>query len=226
MHDYDLGEMEKQFVEVEKGFKSWAEGKPTGGLFPVPPPPDRGPATPKMPTAGLPKPPPPPPEPEVEIFVRESLFDSFVEDFIKQYQLDPAQIDAARSILAEFKVKAGAFKESNRVELTKVAKEHKEAMDAKDRDRIAKAETDRKKLLEPVYVLFGEMDERLKALLTSAQLERHGARQDATATKIDPLTEISPIHGAPPPSTLPKAIDKGKSDEPVPQKPDASKTAP
>jgi hypothetical protein len=43
MHDYDLGEMEKQFVEVEKGFKSWAEGKPTGGLFPPPPPPDPAP---------------------------------------------------------------------------------------------------------------------------------------------------------------------------------------
>ncbi len=223
MHDYDLGEIDKQFVEAEKNFKSWAEGKPSGALFPAPPM-DRSPPTPKMHTAGLPKP-PPPPEPEVEIFVRESLFDSYVEDFIKQYELDPAQIDAARSILAEFKQKAGAFKESNRAELTKVAIEHKSAMDGKDRDRIAKAEADRKKLLEPVYVLFGEMDERLKALLTSAQLERHGGKQNAVP-KLDPLNEISPVQAAPPPSSPSPTTDKAKTGDTPAKKPDAPKTVP
>ena len=224
MHDYDLGEMEKQFVEAEKSFRSWAEGKPMGGLFPAPPL-DRSPPTPKMPTAGLPKP-PPPPEPEVEIFVRENLFDSYVEDFIKQYELDPAQIDAARSILAETKLKAGDFKESNRAELTKVAHEHKAAMDARDRDRIAKAEADRKKLLEPVYVLFTQMDERLKALLTSSQLERHGPKQPDVA-KADLLAPASPpVQAAPPPSAPPRAADKANAGDPPPQKPESPKTTP
>jgi hypothetical protein len=222
MHDYDLGEMDKQFVEAEKSFKSWAEGKPTGSPFPVPPPMERSPPTPKMPTAGLPKP-PPPPEPQLEIFVRESLFDSYVEDFIKQYELDPAQIDAARSILAETKVKAGAFKESNRAELTKIALEHKAAMDAKDRDRIAKAEADRKKLLEPVYVLFGEMDERLKALLTSAQVERHGGKQNAPP-KLDPLNDTLPVQAAPPPPAPAATTDKANAGDLPAQKPDSPKT--
>ncbi len=225
MHDYDLGEMEKQFVEVEKNFKSWSGGKATGGLFPVVQA-DRSPPTPPRPPDGvLPrKATAPPPEPEVQVF-RENLFDSYVEDFIKQYELDPAQIDAARSILAEFKQKAGSFRESNRAELKKIGDEYKAAMDSKDREKIAQAEADRKKLLEPVYALFGEMDERLKALLTSTQLERHGGKP-ATAAKIDPLDEIAPL-GSPqtqrPPS---RAADKKNAGDPPPQKPEAPRTAP
>lgn len=212
MHDYDLEEMEKQFVETEKNFKSWAEGRPTGGLFPVMPP-DRSPPTPKMPAPGLPKP-APPPEPEVQVF-RESLFDSYVEDFIKQYELDPAQIDAARSILAEFKQKAGSFRESNRAELRKIGTEYKAAMDSKDREKIAKAEADRKLLLQPIYGLFGDMDERLKALLTSAQLQRHG---DKAAAKIDPLDEIAPLNSEPSP---PARTGENKAGEPPASKPGA-----
>lgn len=223
MHDYDLGEMEKQFVEAEKNFKSWSEGKPTGGLFPVQSM-DGSPPTPRMPQGGLPTP-PAPVEPEIEIFVRESLFDSYVEEFIKQYELDPAQIDAARSILAEFKQKAGSFKESNRAELTKVAHEHKAAMDSKDRERIAKAEADRKKLLEPVYAHFGEMDERLKALLTSSQLERHGGKQPA-APKLDPMNEIAPVQAAPPPSAPARATANPTPADPPAPKPESPKTAP
>ena len=222
MHDYDLGEMEKQFVEAEKNFKSWADGKPTGGLFPAMTA-DNSPPTPPRPPGGLPKK-MPAPEPEVQVF-RESLFDSYVEDFIKQYELDPAQIDAARSILAEFKQKAGSFRESNRAELKKIGDEYKAAMDSKDREKIAQAEADRKKLLGPVYALFGEMDERLKALLTSTQVQRHGAKP-ATGAKIDPLDEIAPLGSPQPPSPSSRAADKKNAGDPPPQKPEAPKTAP
>lgn len=210
MHDFDLAEMDKQFVEVEKTVKAWADGKPSGGFFP-PPPAGKSPPTPKLPPPGLPTP-PPPAEPELEIFVKDSIFDTFVQDFIKQYQLDPAQIDAARSILAEFKLKAADFKESNREELTKVALEHKAAMDSKDRERIAKAEADRKKLFEPVYGLFGQMDERLKALLTSSQLERYGSKTPEAKPKVDQLLEPSTVQAAPPPSPPARAVDKSKAE--------------
>jgi len=202
MHDYDLRAMEKQFVEVEKTVHAWAEGKATGGLFPNQPL-EGSPKTPTKPPEGVLPKPAPLPEPEVEIFVKESAFDTYVEDFIKQYELDPAQIDAARSILAEFKHKAGDFKESNRTELTRIAHEHKAAMDAKDRESIAKSEAERKKLLEPVYALFVEMDERLKALLTSSQLERFGTKQADAAQKRETIINPPTVNAAPAPSQKP-----------------------
>jgi len=217
MHDYDLGEMDKQFVEAEKNLQAWAEGKPRGGLF-QPPSMDKSPPTPPLPAPGLPTP-PAPPEPELEIFVRESLFDTYVEDFIKQYQLDPGQIETARSILAEYKQKAAAFKEANRAELTKVANDLKAAMDSKDRDRVAQAETDRKKVLQPAYEMFGEMDERLKALLTSAQKERHGEK---AASKVDPIQDID----AGPASRKNAAPDNPKGSNSQSSAPQTPKTTP
>ncbi len=226
MHDYDLGEMDKQFVEAEKNFKSWSEGKPAGSLFPPPPPPGRGPGTPRMPQGGLPKPPAPPPEPEVQVF-RESAFDTYVEDFIKQYELDPAQIDAARSILTEFKQKVGAYKESNRADFSRIANEQKAALDSKDRERIAKWDADRKKLLEPVYDLFREMGERLKALLTSSQLQRFAAVQPANP-KLDVLGEVAPAPSPAaqaPPAPPPTAAKENPVNAPA-QKPESPSAAP
>lgn len=209
MHDFDLAEMDKQFVEAERNLKAWAEGRPNGGLFPQPSL-DRSPPTPQKPAPGLPTP-PAPREPEVEIFVRESLFDTYVEDFIKQYELDSGQIESARSILAEFKQKAGAFKEANRVELTKVAMEHKAAVDSNDRERIAKAEAERKKLLQPAYEMFGEMDERLKALLTSNQRARIGEK---AASKVDPIQDIDPAAKGKAPSASSSTAPKNSNPTP------------
>lgn len=226
MHDFDLAEMDKQFTEAEKNIKGWTEGKAGGGLFPQPSM-AKSPPTPSLPAPGLPKQ-APPPEPELEIFVKDSIFDTYVADFIKQYELDPAQIDAARSILAEFKLKAADFKESNRAELTRIATENKAAMESKDRERIAKAEAERKKLLEPAYVLFGQMDERLKALLTSSQLERYSSKKPEGQKKVDPFTEPSTAQAAPPPSPPARAADKSKAETapaPKPEQP-ASKSEP
>jgi len=170
-HDYDLNEMDKTFSQIEENFQSWAEGKAVdGGIFPPPPPPNLSPPTPHRPPPGLPK-------PEVEIFVRTTLFDTVVEEFIKEYELNAAQIDAARSILSEFKAKAVDFKKANRAELSLIAHELGEATEAHDLDRVAKAEAERKRFMRPVYELFGEMDERLNALLTTLQIERHTSRQ-------------------------------------------------
>ena len=71
--------------------------------------------------------------------------------------------------------------------MEKVGRAHKAAMESKDREQIAQAEAERKKLLEPVYVLFNQMDERLKALLTSVQMERSGTRQTDAGQRPDPL---------------------------------------
>jgi len=168
MHDYDLTEMDKTFEKVERSFSSWEKGdEGRGPLFPDPPPPNLGPARPKLPPEGL-------PEPEVEIF-RPSLFETFVEEFIKKYQLDKGQIDSARSILTEFSAKAEDFKNSKKDELRAIAADLRAAHEQANREKLLEAEAARKKLLEPIYELFGQMNERLMALLTTAQLERYAA---------------------------------------------------
>jgi hypothetical protein len=188
MHDFDMAEMEKSFAQIDKNFSEWAAGQPTdAGLFPPPPIDDRSPPRPKKPTAGL-------PEPEVETF-RVSIFDTFVEEFIKDYQLDQGQIDSARSILKEFKVKANDFKAAKHDELAKIAVDQKAAMEARDRDKIAETEAARKRVLEPVYALFGEMEGRLKGLLTTTQIERYASQR----TVGHPKPAITTTEKQPPP---------------------------
>ncbi len=207
-HDYDLNEMDKTFGQIEENLQSWAEGKAVdGGIFPPPPPPEQSPPTPHRPPPGLPK-------PEVEIFVRTTLFDTVVEEFIREYELDVAQIDAARSILSEFKAKAADFKKANRAELSRIAHDLSDATEAHDLDRVAKAEAERKKFMRPVYELFGEMDERLKALLTTMQIERHASRQpgNADVNKVSTDDPKSPAEGKDTPEASPKPADGRKVD--------------
>lgn len=209
MHDYDLAEMDKQFQKIDKNFSDWSEGTPTdAGLFPAPASADLSPPRPPKPGPGL-------PDPEVEIF-RISIFATFVEEFIKENQLNQGQIDSARSILKEYETKANDFKKNKKEELAKVAAAQRTALEARDREKMAAADNDRKKLLEPVQALIGEMEERLKGLLTSAQLERYSTRRAAS-----PKTAVVPAEApakvvapapTPPPADVPKA-------EPAPTNP-------
>lgn len=214
MHDYDMAEMDKQFQRIEKNFNDWSSGSPSdAGLFPPPPPEDASPPKPKKPNPGL-------PDPEVEIF-RISIFATFVEEFIKENNLNQGQIDSARSILKEYETKANDFKKAKKDELGKVAAAQKAAIEARDREKMAVAEADRKKLLEPVQALIGEMEDRLKGLLTSAQLERYSARRAAGAksavTASEPPTPkpaapepAPPANAAPPVNAAPPAAEPAK----------------
>lgn len=176
MHDYDLGEMDRTFKELETNFQAWGQGKPNAGpLFPPPPPPNQSPPRPRLPSQGL-------PEPEIEIF-RPTLFETFVEEFIKKYQLDKAQIEAARSILAEFRSKANDFKNSKKDELKKIALAMRTAHEQADRKKLRTAEAKRKTLLEPIHELFGEMNQRLTALLTTVQVQRFASADTANPTQ-------------------------------------------
>lgn len=173
LHDYDLAEMDKTFDQIDRNFERWTKGEPPeGSLFPPPPRPELGPPRPTKPTAGL-------PPPEVDVFDPRTIFDTFVEEFIKEYKLNEGQADSARSILAEYKAKANDFRNAKKLELTKIAQEMKTSIEGRDRKRIAAAEMERKKLLAPVYELFGQMEDRLSALLTTAQIERHEAQSKA-----------------------------------------------
>jgi len=172
VHDFDLSEMEKQFERIDANLESWEQGKRTeDSIF----------GSNKRVVEGSPPRPPKPPEKELrESPVEESLkittlFDTFAEEFIKEYDLSESQIDTARSILKEFKAKANDFKNTKKHEFAELASEQKQAIEARDRGKLKEVEAKRKTLLEPVYTLFGEMEGRLKGLLTSAQLERSAA---------------------------------------------------
>ena len=212
-HDFDMAEMNKTFDTIDRNFEQWAAGKaPVGGIFPPQPAPNAGPRTPRKPVEGL-------PEPEVITF-EEGIFDTFVMEFIRDNDLDEGQIDSARSILKEFKIKAHGFRIANRSLLQKVAHDLKTAVEAHDRELSRKAEADRKVVLRPVYELFAEMDERLRALLTSAQLERYKQRKQA------------PTVGKQASSKVPKASEKHRKadrgeagDQSRPSKPDSDSTA-
>lgn len=208
MHDYDMAEMDKTFQKIEKNFDDWALGQPTdAGLFPPPPAEDLSPPKPRKPSPGL-------PDPEVEVF-RVSIFDTFVEEFIKENQLDHGQIDSARSILKEFKSKANDFKKAKKLELSKIAAAQRTALDARDREKMVAAEAERKKLLEPVQALIGEMEERLKGLLTTGQLERYVSRRPAAAKPVEASTEApaskptTPAPASAVPANPPDAPKKG-----------------
>jgi len=211
MHDYDMAEMEKQFQKIEKNFSDWAAGTPADEpLFPPPPVDDRSPPRPKKPTTGL-------PEPEVETF-RVSIFDTFVEEFIRENQLDQGQIDSARSILKEFKAKANDLKEAKKEELSKIAADQKAALEARDRDKMKAADAALKKALEPVQELFGTMEERLKGLLTTTQLDRYLARRP-------PRVEVAPKNVIPKTEPAPPAENPPPVPQPPPQEPANDKPA-
>jgi len=128
-----------------------------------------------------PRPPKPPknhlPEPKIEdMFNAANIFETLVEEFIKEYELESGQITSARSILEEYKAKASDFRDSNKLDFAKVALRYSQAHEERNVAAIKEATADHKKLLEPVYKLCGAMEDRLKGLLTTAQIQRHAER--------------------------------------------------
>lgn len=193
VHDYDLAAMEKTLDQIEENFKSWVDGKPTTGpLIPPGPDPKFGPRPPKQPPPGL-------PQPQSEFADALAMFDKYVEEFIKDYELDAGQIESARSILKEHRDKAQAHLDRNKAELEKIREGMQQAHEAKDRDKRNELETQHQALLEPVNELFTQMDGRLKALLTTAQIQRHEERQksqEKAPAPSEPADSKSPA-GAP-----------------------------
>ncbi len=179
LHDYDLEEMSKNFEGIHGRMQSWTEGKSTEqGLFPPPEPVGKGPRRPRKPPERA------IPEGPADVLVNiPTLFDTFVEAFITDYQLDESQIETARSILKEFKAKANGIKNAKKHEFAKLAGEQRKAIEDRNRAKLKKVEAARKKLLEPVYELFAQMEGRLRGLLTSRQLERYAAAQQADTVK-------------------------------------------
>jgi len=166
-HDYDMAEMRKTFKSINNNFERWAEGKPTGkSIFPKPPPPAASPPRPPKPLGKLPEP------AEESIAETTMFFEAYVNEFIAKYELDAGQVNAARSILGEFKGQAAKFRATNYKEIAAISQELLDAQKQRDRKRITEIEGRRRKLLQHVYALFAEMDSRLQGLLRTVQRER------------------------------------------------------
>ncbi len=178
IHDDDLDDMRKTFAQVHKNFDEWEKGTPSDSPL-IPPPPANNlksqPPRPKMPPPGL-------PDPVVQV-IELGVFEAIVDRFLKEYDLDQGQIDTARSILAEFKIKANDFQLAHRDKLKEIAAKQSAAQQSKDLKELAEAEAERKALLDPFHGLVAQMEERLKSLLTSAQIEAHNQRITAGENK-------------------------------------------
>ncbi len=201
-HDFDLAEMQKTFAQVDKNFSDWEAGTPSDGpLIPTAEPIAGGPPKPKKPPGGL-------PGPERRLMT-SGVFDAIVDKFLKDYDLDQAQIDTIRSILEEFKAKAVTFQTAKKTELEEVDKKKSAAIAKRDHKAIAEAEAEQNKLLEPFHLLVSEMETRLNALLTTAQKELH-AQKNQTA---DASGKASGAAKPPAKAQPPKPVDQGKKPE-------------
>ena len=182
VHDFDLAEMDKTFEQIDTNFGKWESGEAEQEpIFPQPQLTGREPPRPPKPPRDLPDPP-------IIVWEPKKVFETLVEAFIEEYELDEGQITSARSILEEFQAKADNFRESKKLELEKVATEQQEAHRNRDLDAVKKADAARKKLFEPVYELVAQMDVRLKGLLTTAQIQRHAKKEEGKDAAKTPKT--------------------------------------
>jgi len=221
VHDFDMAEMEKTFRQIEENFGAWAEGKPKDA--PIFPQPDirQQPPRPTRPAEKSPR--------EYQsidvVWGIDTLFDTFVEEFIKDCRLDESQIDTARSILKEFKAKANDIKNAKKHESAKLDADQKKALDEHDRKTLKEIEAARKALLRPVYELFAQMEERLKGLLTSVQLERYALKNKDTERKR--VRKPEPVTKAEPDSESEKSVPKKTVPSKTPvDAPEPEKTTP
>ena len=209
VHDFDMAEMETTFGKIDKTFGEWEAGRATAeGLFPQPQLEGREPPRPSEPPPGI-------PDPTKELFDPSHIFDTLANDFIREYQLEEGQVTSVRSILKEFKGQASDYVSAQKLQFARVAGERQEAYKARDRDAIQKAAATHKKLLEPIYGLCTQLRNRLEALLTTAQIQRHaeGNRGRAGAPKGPALTKkADPENKTPPAQTSPKTAPETAGD--------------
>lgn len=170
LHEFDLEQMSKTFDKIDGNLAAWEKGQNPGSrLFPAPQKyADQEPPKPNQPKTRLPR--------DSGIVTDKppiGILDTFVEEFIKEYKLDEGQITTAESILTEFKGKAESFYNREKEDFAKVIAAREKAKLERDMKGVRDAVAAHKKLLEPFYGLFDEMESRLVATLTSAQLEKY-----------------------------------------------------
>lgn len=218
-HDYDLEQMKGTFRTIERNFSDWEQGRVTGkSLFPQQDP-RQGPPTPPRPDReGL-------PDPVTEKIVSvDTIFDTIVENFIKDYSLDEGQVVSARSILREYKDKAADFKNSNKDVLARLTKDLNDAREQRNEKKYVETEAEFRKVTQPVSEMVISMESRLRGLLTSVQMEKYNANnRDLDPTARPVRKAAGPRHDERKPDAAPAAPTGSAQVQPEAAKPAPSK---
>jgi len=186
VHDYDLKEMQNTFKQIDQNLENLKEGNISDqGIFPPPKKLVNEPPRPVKPTSQSPE--------AVAEVINASLFDTVVDAFIKKYQLDPGQIEAARSILKEFKNYANKYFANKKRDFGRARRARAEAVRMGDWQAVRKVDNNLNKLLEPIHALVDQMNVRLNNLLTKEQIERFKGSDNKgkTPTPIAPAKQQS-----------------------------------
>ena len=177
VHDYDLGEMDKTFAAMRGNFERWENGNPKSPrIFPEARPLVNDPPTPKMPDPGLKraaKTKKKEKEKEKDAERLDNQFDVYVEKFIKDYELNATQKEAAYSILREIKARSAAFRSAKKGSIERLQVALAAAGDLATRRVTRKRLSE---LLSPLNGLFMELKERLESIPDGAQRERFSAK--------------------------------------------------
>jgi len=194
MHDWDLRDMEKTFSKMEANFMAMSDGTPVRqGIFPEPNTDEPQPVRPRQPSERH------KPRPYAQASrarPQEDWWDNIVQDFIKRYQLDNSQSEAAFSILRDCKERARTYRESKDKEFADLAKKiaelHRSSaneppkLGREKRRLVAKLE---KRLNKPITDLYKELMNRLDPIPTDAQRLRADGKTLRRTSKDKAATE-------------------------------------
>jgi len=198
LHQWDLDEMDGQFKQIRDNFQKMEQGEAVDNpIFPEPEGKTPPPPTPKL-----------PPErkitlPETPIVVHDpdGVFDRAVEKFIKDYELDAAQAEAARSIGREYKEYAGVYRKAHQVEFDAAHKNAEEASRTGDIEKVRQAEAEEERLNAKILQWLDEMKNRLMSIPRDAQKAAYEQRQGASPAPTTAPAASEAKEGAAKPST-------------------------
>ena len=181
LHDWDLREMEGQFDQIRDNFDQMSKGKAVDNpIFPEPkietPEPPR-PSKPPAATKGVVS-----EQPVIEKPGEADPFDAAVEKFIKDYDLEPAQATAARSIGREFKQYADVYRKSHRTDFEAAEKKAADAGRSGDLEARKEAEAELDKLNGRIQTFLQEMNDRLMSIPREAQKRAYEEKRSGAAS--------------------------------------------
>lgn len=178
LHDWDLKEMEGQFGQIRDNMHQMERGLAVDNpIFPEPKPSSDPPPPPRKPPdrkIAL------PPDPVVVDDV-DGVFDRAVAKLIRDYDLDPAQAEAARSIGREYKAYAQVYRNAHKDEFEALRKTREEATKTGDLKKAQQAEEQEEKLNARIRQFLDEMKERLMSIPREAQKLAYEKKQSRGA---------------------------------------------
>ncbi len=209
MHDFDLSEMDKTFKKVTENFESWKDGNPVPAqLFPP------------APEGKLPGEPDTPRRPAMVAQHLEDQWDAYVNKFIRDYELNDGQIEAARSVLRQLKERAADYRTTNADKFAANDAAAAGAARANDGILVAKAAAEKKELSAPIVAMFDELKQRLEPIPDAAQIEKYQARHEGRPVRRQPTTAPATQEATtkPAPATQPaRRTIRSKGSAPVPR---------